>query len=97
MDKLNFEALLPRAKAVFYSAWIEEPTPAEIAYNKAYFEKYPQKCHAETWEEFCNKAALMKHARTLNTSWDYESAEIYRTPEEFLHAIEENEVEAALY
>lgn len=97
MNNLTFESLLERAQAVFYKVWIDEPTPAEIAYNKAFFEAYPQKCNAETWEEYREKAALMKNARTLFTSWDYETPETYRTPEEFLQAIEAEEAEAALY
>lgn len=91
MENLTFENLLPRAQAVFYDVWIEEPTPEEIAWNKAFFEKYPHKFTKETWPEVVQAAALFKHARSLSSSWDYETAEVYRTPAEFLKAIEEQE------
>ena len=87
MGKLTFESLLPRAQKLFYKAWIDEAKPAEIEWNRQYFEKYPNKGN---FQEFYNKC-LKKHAHVLQTDWQYEDPEKFDTPEEFLKYIEEEE------
>ena len=84
---MTFEELMKRAEAVFYDVWIEEGTPEECQYYKDYFQQYPNKGDYETFYNKC----LKKHAHTLFTSWDYEEAEHYSTPEELLEAIEREE------
>ena len=84
---LTFESLFSRATPLFYKVWIDEATPEEINYYKEYFRKYPNKGN---FTEFYNKV-LKKNIKVLFTPWEYETPTSYKTPEEFLQAIQEAE------
>lgn len=84
MQKLTFESLLKRAKAVFYDAWISEATPEECQYYIDYYKQYPNKGDYKTLYE----RALKKHVKILFSSWDYETPTCFYTPEELLKEIE---------
>lgn len=88
---MSFESLLQRAKPLFYKVWISEATPDECQYWEDYFRQYPNKGN---YNDFYNRA-LKKSVKVLFSNWMYETETTYRTPEEFLQIIEEEEARNA--